>query len=99
MSDHVRRTNLESTIRFFVLEEKQKRLFLLEHAAFLFETERDMPKENAMKKVASPLTIEPTADIVVFIIFPAPFPRRLIPHLIAWCKYNQFPNFFNRYFA
>ena len=39
--------------------------------------------ENAIKKVANPLTMEPTADIVVFIIFPAPFPRRLIPHLIA----------------
>ena len=29
------------------------------------------------------LTMEPTADTVVFIIFPAPFPSRLIPHLIA----------------
>ena len=40
-------------------------------------------KEKAMKKVASPLTTDPTADIVVFIMFPAPFPSRLIPHLIA----------------
>ena len=39
--------------------------------------------ENAIKKVANPLTMEPNADIVVFIIFPAPFPSRLIPHLIA----------------
>ena len=36
-----------------------------------------------MKKVVSPLNMDPTADIVVFIIFPAPFPSRLIPHLIA----------------
>ena len=40
-------------------------------------------QDVAIKKVANPLTMEPNADIVVFIIFPAPFPRRLIPHLIA----------------
>ena len=44
--------------------------------------------ENAIKKVANPLTMEPTADIVVFIIFPAPFPRIPIPHLIAWSGSN-----------
>ena len=41
-----------------------------------------------MKKVASPLTTDPTADTVVFIMFPAPFPSRLIPHLIAWSGLN-----------
>ena len=40
--------------------------------------------EKAIKKVVNPFTIDPTADTVVFIIFPAPFPRKLIPHLIAW---------------
>ena len=41
-----------------------------------------------MKKVVNPLIREPTADIVVFIIFPAPFPRRLIAHLTAWSRLN-----------
>ena len=38
---------------------------------------------TSKQNVANPLTIEPTADIVVFIIFPAPLPRILIPHLMA----------------
>ena len=36
--------------------------------------------EMEIKKVANPLTMDPNADIVVFIIFPAPFPRKLIHH-------------------
>ena len=33
--------------------------------------------------------MEPTASMVVFITFPVPFPRRPIPHLMAWSGSNR----------